>query len=120
MSYEQKRLVIRVYREGPPEKVVDWEAVAKTFELCLHNLNRQYDDYIEGVIRDNTTTRPSKIDTGVDVVLADDRTGYVWATFPDGTRFLDMEHGDAHLIAAFGFPTEPTKPVEERGEGVEQ
>jgi hypothetical protein len=82
MNYEQKKLVVRVYLPGPPERVTDWEAVAKRFELCLHNLDRQYDDYIEGVIRDNTTERPSRIDTGVDVVINNSKnTGAVRVSF---------------------------------------
>jgi hypothetical protein len=124
MNYEQKRLVVRVYLPGPPEKVVDWEAVAIAMQIaCGREEYPGYEDYLE-LIRKNTTERPSRVDTGVDVVIHNDDSdndGSVHVEF--AISGLDVLFNSAsypkyqQVIAALGFPTEPQAVVETQAEG---
>lgn len=116
MSYEQKRLTVRVYLPGPPEKVVDWEAVAREMlrqlgrASCIVDAGNEFDR----AVKRNCTERPSRIDTGVDVVIKNGgESGLVWALFESPGGHLKCPD----QIAALGFPTEPQTVVETKAEG---
>lgn len=114
MSYEQKRLKVRVFLPGPPEKVVDWEAVARELRSVLVTLNN--DDPWYTAIEDHTTERPSRVDTGVDVVIRNFDDGSIGAEFPNGVLYLYPRRHD-ETLAALGFPAEPQAVVEIKAEG---
>ena len=122
MNYEQKRLVVRVFLPGPMEKVTDWEAVAREL-YAFHDRYLPTDkprlDFI--IAKHTTTERPSRIDTGVDLLIHnrdDDDDGTVRVGFAPNAYnpILMMNHNKA-TIAALGFPTEPQAVVETRAEG---
>ena len=110
MNYEQKRLVVRVYLPGPAQQVTDWEAVARALA------EPGFTD-LDAMAKEHTTERPSRIDTGVDLVIhQSSNDGHLYLEF-DG-RFLYMwpdQHQSAY--AALGFPTEPMQVVETQAEG---
>jgi hypothetical protein len=112
MNYEQKRLVVRVFLPGPPEKVVDWEAVARE----LLDMDHLHESYLEASAKKHTTERPSRVDTGVDVVIRNYDDGSIGTEFPDGTLYLYPRENDETLTAP-GFPTEPQEVVETQAEG---
>ena len=112
MNYEQKRLVVRVYLPGPMERVVDWAAVAADMYA-----NDSVVSYLT-LIDKHTTERPSRIDTGVDLVIDNDvEDGDLIVSWPRSTGpWLTLGcHPDQ--IAALGFPTEPQEVVETQAEG---
>ena len=118
MNYEQKRLVVRVFLPGPMEKVTDWEAVAKVFARELTNVGG-YDQMVATTTGMHTTERPSRVDTGVDLHIANLLTSGDLIVGFCGNDYLDHlvigEHNDE--IAALGFPTEPQEVVETKAEG---
>jgi hypothetical protein len=118
MSYEQKRIVVRVMLPGPPEKVTDWEAVASAVGAIAIDRKLKPMEFTT-IMRDHTTERPSRLDTGVDVVLANITVaGDVIVGFADndGKDYLELGAHDTQ-IAALGFPTEPMQVVETQAEG---
>ena len=124
MSYEQKRLTVRVFLPGPMEKVVDWEAVASAIGAIAIERKLKPMEFTT-IMRDHTTPlRPSRIDTGVDVVLHNedsDNDGSLHVEF--AINECDVIFNTASVpkyqqtIAALGFQTEPTKLVEVQAEG---
>ena len=113
MSYEQKRLTVRVYLPGPMQVEMDWESVARDLRDGLAD-----DDDWYKAIEKHTTERPSRIDTGVDVVMTGDEDGDVrlrWMDNMDDHWLYRRPHREQ--IAALGFPTEPMQVVEVKAEG---
>jgi hypothetical protein len=114
VSYEQKRLTVRVFLPGPPEKVVDWEAVAS--DVFLYKVTDG--NWWKEIVAKHTTERPSRVDTGVDVVIENDPdTGTAEAYF-NGNRATLVTFGPSReTLAALGFPTEPQAVTVLKAEG---
>jgi hypothetical protein len=93
--------------------VTDWEAVARDLRYGIAST----DDFGVAVER-CTTERPSRIDTGVDVVIENDPAdGTAEAYFMGNLATLITVGPSREMLAALGFPTEPMQVVEVKAEG---
>lgn len=122
--FEQREVRVRVFLPGPDEKVVDWEAIAK--ELHAHMIVGRVVavDWFPSLVDKHTTTRPSRVDTGVDLAISNDpQTGAMRVTFANGYQVLELndpadndpfEWDEFHEL---GFPTEPMSVAVVEAEG---
>ena len=114
MNYEQKKLVVRVFLPGSAQQVTDWEAVARESWAYTGDDGQLWNL----LVKKHTTERPSRIDTGVDVVIYnwhdDGAVSVEFAATNAETMVLDRYPAQ---VAALGFPTEPQEVVETKAEG---
>ena len=124
--FKQKRIVVRVFLPGPPEKVTDWARIVDWMAAALesHIGEDEAKRLVHDLKQSCVTERPSRADTGVDLVIANSpQTGMLRVTFANNYTVLEVNDPSDHdpvewpEFFALGFPTEPEEPETIHGTG---